>query len=331
MFSIINTDYKAYLLGYFYNNINILDTKKFYLKVHIKNIHILDLIKKYIDSQYIDYSYNDSYFDIYINSEILYTSFPNLYSLNNIPVNLVKYFILGLFDNHGTINNLNDEDEPECTLYIHSQQLLKEIDNCVKIPKYIIHNKIIFVSTNCIDFLGYIYNHDYRQCNLQTYNKYKNLINWKIFINKPTFNKCKILKTDPRAIIPTKGHNSDVGYDLTIIKKIKDLTKNTSLYDTGLKINVDYGYYVEIVPRSSLSKSGYMLANSIGIIEKSYTGNLLVALTKIDKQSQNLVLPFKCCQLIFKQQLHLDIEEIYEEEDNMIITTRQDGGFGSSS
>jgi deoxyuridine 5'-triphosphate nucleotidohydrolase len=330
MFSIINTDYKAYLLGYFYNNIILLENKKLYLKLHIKNNHILDLIKKYINSNDIEYSYSNSYFDIYLDSKILHTSFPNLYSLKNMPETFCKYFILGLFDIHGTINNLNDDDEPECSIYINSKLLLKEVDEFIKIPKFIIHNKIIFVSTNCIDFLGLIYNHSFKNYNIHNYNKYKNLINWKQFILKNTFNKCKILKTDENAIIPTKGHNSDVGYDLTIIKKIKQLNDTTTLYDTGLKINVDYGYYVEIVPRSSLSKSGYMLANSIGIIEKSYTGNLLIALSKIDKNSKEIELPFRCCQMIFKQQIYLDIEEIYEEEDNIVITTRNNGGFGSS-
>lgn len=63
---------------------------------------------------------------------------------------------------------------------------------------------------------------------------------------------------------------------------------NTILYDTGIKINVKYGYYAEVVPRSSLSKSGYMLANSIGIIDNSYRNNIFVALTKINPDAPDI-------------------------------------------
>jgi hypothetical protein len=33
------------------------------------------------------------------------------------------------------------------------------------------------------------------------------------------------------------------------------------------------GYYTEIVPRSSISKFGYILSNNIGIIDNNYRGN----------------------------------------------------------
>jgi dUTP pyrophosphatase len=139
--------------------------------------------------------------------------------------------------------------------------------------------------------------------------------------------KCKVLKSDKNAILPYKSKLSDVGYDLNIIKVYKKINSVTTLYDTGLKINVDNGYYSEIVPRSSLSKSGYILTNSIGIIEKSYNGNLLISLTKIDPDAKVIEFPFRCCQLIFKPQLYLNMIEVC---DSFEKTTRDDGGFGST-
>jgi dUTP pyrophosphatase len=90
---------------------------------------------------------------------------------------------------------------------------------------------------------------------------------------------------------------------------------------------VNQGLYAEIVPRSSLSKSGYMLANSIGIIDCSYKGNLYIALTKIDNTMPDLTLPFRCCQLIFREQIHVDLEEVTSFEEQ---TSRGSGGFGST-
>ena len=72
----------------------------------------------------------------------------------------------------------------------------------------------------------------------------------------------KVFKNDENAVIPAKAFEEDAGYDLTIIKKLKDFNSKTSLYDTGIKIEIDEAYYTEIVPRSSISKSGYILANN---------------------------------------------------------------------
>jgi dUTPase len=82
---------------------------------------------------------------------------------------------------------------------------------------------------------------------------------------------CNFVMVDPLAIIPTKAHDSDVGYYLSILKKKQDLNETTALYHTGLKATiVENEFYLEIVPRSSLSKSGYIMSNSFGIIDQDY-------------------------------------------------------------
>ena len=52
-----------------------------------------------------------------------------------------------------------------------------------------------------------------------------------------------------------------------------------------------------LVPRSSISKTGYMLANSVGVIDRTYTGNVLVPLIKVDKSMPDLILPARVVQL----------------------------------
>ena len=99
------------------------------------------------------------------------------------------------------------------------------------------------------------------------------------------------------------------------------------MYDTGIIVQPDFGYYTKIVPRSSLVKSGYILKNSIGIIDGSYLGTLKIALTKIDDTLPDLTLPFCCCQLILDRFYHSELEEVYSFEE----TTRGEGGFGSTN
>lgn len=134
----------------------------------------------------------------------------------------------------------------------------------------------------------------------------------------------KFTKTDTRAVTPKKGNSLAIGYDLTAIEVFKKLNNKTILYNTGIRVNVPDGYYTEIVPRSSLSKTGYMLSNSIGIIDPDYTDNLLIALTKIDENSPDIELPFTRCQLVLRKAEYYEIEEV----EDILETGR--GSFGST-
>ena len=147
--------------------------------------------------------------------------------------------------------------------------------------------------------------------------------------NIDSFPELKVVLDDQNAILPSKIRASDVGFDLTIIKKFKDLGPNTALYDTGIRIQPPFGNYVEIVPRSSLSKSGYIQTNSVGIIDPNYLGTLKVPLTKIDASAPDLVFPFTGSQLIIRCYQHCVVRQVEAEE--LTSTSRDTGGFGSTS
>lgn len=140
---------------------------------------------------------------------------------------------------------------------------------------------------------------------------------------------CDYFKDDKDAVIPYKSRESDAGYDLTIIKKVKNIGSKSAMYDTGIKLLIDDGYYGEIVPRSSIINSGYMLSNSIGIIDPAYTGTLKIVLTKIDESLPDLVLPFRCAQILFKKVIHVYLQESTFDFSNN--TERGGRGFGEST
>jgi hypothetical protein len=56
----------------------------------------------------------------------------------------------------------------------------------------------------------------------------------------------------------------------------------------------------------------------------------MIALTKVVDDTPELVLPWKCCQLIFRPQYQVMFEEDTVENEND-ETKRGEGGFGSSS
>lgn len=191
---------------------------------------------------------------------------------------------------------------------------------------------------NVLDILAKLYYPDLleNEYDDEYYNYYMILSNFhQISFNKETnelqylIPKCKYIIGDKEAIIPTKAHASDVGYDLSVIKVFKQISKAITMYDTGIIIIPTYGYYFEVYARSSLSKTGYILANSVGIIDGSYSGSIKVALIKIDNTMPDIKLPFKGMQLVLRKMIHFELNNAPTSE--LVKTSRGDGGFGSTN
>lgn len=230
-------------------------------------------------------------------------------------------------------HNEIDYIKKNCKLFINPSQLVVELpsleENSKSVVKFLESLRVPYMidegtndkvvvngSTNIVDFLRHIYIDD------------QDFLNICVAMKLPTvMDPIRVYLTDPDAVMPSKAHASDIGYDLSIISKVKDLTKNTALYETGVKMMAPVGYYLEIHPRSSISKTGYMLANSTGIIDPGYTGNLLVALTKIDQDAPDITFPAKMAQVIIRKAYMSIVEEQIIPE----MTTRNEGGFGSTN
>jgi dUTP pyrophosphatase len=134
----------------------------------------------------------------------------------------------------------------------------------------------------------------------------------------------RIIQNRPDAVIPTVGNIEDSGLDLTLIEKVADLSKNVALYTTGLIMRPPKGYYLMLAPRSSISKTEFSLANSIGIIDWGYSGELMAAVRKHGEEE--LVLPSKLVQVILMKKNDISIEIVSSFEE----TVRGSGGFGST-
>jgi dUTP pyrophosphatase len=127
--------------------------------------------------------------------------------------------------------------------------------------------------------------------------------------------------------VPKQAGPMEVGYDLICVKESKRIGSRTIMYDTGISVCPPNGYYTEIVPRSSIIKTGYVLSNSTGIIDPTYRGTLRVCLTKIDDTLPDLELPFCLTQLIIRKMNHLSLTQV----ETLDETGRGDGGFGSTN
>ncbi len=87
--------------------------------------------------------------------------------------------------------------------------------------------------------------------------------------------QAKVKKINPKATIPTRAHESDTGYDITILNLSK-IVGDVMYFGTGIALEPPEGYYFEVYPRSSISKYPLELANSVGIIDEHYRGEVII-------------------------------------------------------
>jgi deoxyuridine 5'-triphosphate nucleotidohydrolase len=260
--------------------------------------------------------------------EEVYTGYNNHDKLN---------FWRGYFDTNGTISKAPFEDL-KCVLLIKDIKLLPEFQSFMDIPfeMSIVSNDVgtlecVFGGTCAIEFIARIYKEvsTKREDVIEltnNYLKYKQLMySWSPTHSTNDDTSFKFLRTRQDAIPPRKAHATDSGYDLWLLEKVKE-ENGMVMYDTGIAVKPPHGYYFELVGRSSISKSGYIMANSVGIIDSSYRGTLKVALIKVNKEMPDLELPCRLVQLIPRQFLHLEAIEVEELD----TTERGEGGFGSS-
>lgn len=125
---------------------------------------------------------------------------------------------------------------------------------------------------------------------------------------------------------PTRAHATDVGFDLTAVAGTIEGVKHT--YDTMLAVSPPPGYYCEVVPRSSISRYGLVLSNSVGIIDPDYRGTVRLVFYKIDPTRPDPELPARLAQVVVRPMCVPDLS-VVDTLPNP-VTDRGTGGFGSS-
>ncbi len=142
-----------------------------------------------------------------------------------------------------------------------------------------------------------------------------------------------------------QNHTNDSGVDLYVptecVVKCGEVTfLNHAIKCRMLKVvgndTVQCGYY--LYPRSSISKTPLMLANSVGIIDASYRGNIIAALRYCIKASDIKQYLYEGCPCYtvekgtrLVQICAPDLSPITVRlVDSLDETLRSEGGFGST-
>ena len=144
--------------------------------------------------------------------------------------------------------------------------------------------------------------------------------------------KVKIKKLHEAAVIPIYGREGDAALDITCTEKPshKEYTefvrgyKPYLEYRTGLSFEIPEGHVGLLFPRSSISKTTLSLANSVGVVDSNFRGEVTFRFkgtshkmyNKGDRIGQIIIIPIPTIE--------------FEEVEELSETVRGDQGYGSS-
>lgn len=127
--------------------------------------------------------------------------------------------------------------------------------------------------------------------------------------------------------LPTRGHEYDAGLDLKARKGTSVFPQDTKFIPTGVCVQIPAGYVGLLFPRSSISKTPLRMANSVGVIDSGFTGEIKVPLYNTsDVEIRDIEQYDKIAQLVIIPCMDFKLESVDELED----TERGNGGFGST-
>ena len=248
------------------------------------------------------------------------------WSLPSLDAAFRSVFLRGLFDSAGHVVSLGKSADLECSLTVRrslGEAIARQYAGA-QVSTTDAAATLTWSGTNALDLLGELYEGAklYRKSHRRSY------LSWAGSLpSGPSASglRFEYRLMEPGAVAPFKTRVSDSGFDLTLIRKVKRHGACT-LYGTGLQVRPPPGWYFDVVPRSSIIKTGYITANSVGVIDRSYRGEIMVPLIKVDPAAPDLKLPARVAQMIPRPIVHLTAEA----SEALDTTARGEGGFGST-
>lgn len=138
----------------------------------------------------------------------------------------------------------------------------------------------------------------------------------------------RIKRLDPSVELPSYAYEGDAGLDLRANETIDIPPLERALVSTGLEVAIPEGYAGFVQPRSGRAlKEGLSMANTPGLIDAHYRGELKVIAVNLDsKKTIHIERGERIAQLVIQAVPAVRLLEVDELDE----TDRGAGGFGSS-
>jgi dUTP pyrophosphatase len=159
--------------------------------------------------------------------------------------------------------------------------------------------------------------------------------------------KVKFKKLRDNAKLPTKAHESDFCYDVYACDRI-EVAPNVYKYPLGFAVQIDdnenivlpvscfnfhnRGRYhntilsIDFRPRSSIYKTGMVLCNSCGTVDRDYTGEVCAFFYHVMPNMPK----YEPGDRVAQMKIGITVPIRFVEVDELDKTERSDGGFGST-
>ena len=139
--------------------------------------------------------------------------------------------------------------------------------------------------------------------------------------------EARVKKLYDDSILPTKGSKYAAGFDLYAHEDAVIEPHTNVKIGTGVAITPPEGTFGAIFARSGLAtKQGLRPAYCVGVCDYDYTGEYIIALHNDSNEPRTVVKGDRIGQVAFIPYIDAFITEVEELE----ITERGDGGFGST-
>ena len=136
--------------------------------------------------------------------------------------------------------------------------------------------------------------------------------------------KVKIKRLHPHAIIPSYAKNGDAGMDITAVDSV---TKDDYIcYKTGLAFAIPEGFVGLLFPRSSISKTGLVLSNSVGILDSGYRDEVEFRFKQVNNISAKYKVGDRIGQIVIIPIPTIEFDDVAELSNE----NNRGGGFGST-
>jgi dUTP pyrophosphatase len=139
--------------------------------------------------------------------------------------------------------------------------------------------------------------------------------------------KVKIKRLSSDSVIPTYAQDGDACMDLTAISKtvVEEDGYGYIEYGYGLSFEIPSNHVMLIFPRSSISNTGLIASNSVGVIDETYRGEVRTRFKWV-KGSKQCEVGDRVAQFMVIPRPKIETEVVDELSD----TERGEGGFGST-
>ena len=151
--------------------------------------------------------------------------------------------------------------------------------------------------------------------------------------------KLKVYRIREDAKLPLRAHKTDAGMDLFYCPNGEKETlvreegygippRESKLIPTGIKVEVPYGYMLEVKNKSGIAFKRQLLVGAC-VVDPGYDGEVYVNLHNIGHSTQYLQPGDKVAQAVLESISHCGVQEVSTDTLNQ-DTTRGEGGFGST-